>query len=119
MKIRTVKKVPRFIGEYFNEGILSKDDLSNISKLLVDLDYTIIEEEKLVAIVDEPSPLIDFYIEKSKLDCRYFCKYEDELGVPKSISSETFIIETMNGGELEVYIDFDYDCNCLTLIIEK
>lgn len=119
MKIKAVKKIPRFIGEYFNEGLLSTEDLEEFSKLLISLDYTILEEEKLVAVLDQESPFINFYLEKSKLDSNYFCKYEDELDVPKSISNELFTIQISDGGELQVYIEFDYEYNCLSLIIEK
>ena len=118
MKIRSIRKIPRFIGEYFNEGILTYDDINEFSKLLVTLDYTLIDDTKLTCILDCKPKFIDFYLDKSKLDKKYICKYEEELDIPKSIYNEIYTVELIYGGTTNVSLDYDEECNCLILNIE-
>ena len=119
MKIKTINKLPRFIGEYFNEKIISYDELKAFSSLLLSLDYTLLDDNKLICVLDTKPAFVDFYLEKSRLDEHYFCKYEDELEVPKSISNEIYKIELESGGKIEVLLDFDDNSNCLILNIES
>ena len=118
MKIRSIRKIPRFIGEYFNEGVLSYDDIGDFSKLLTTLDYTLIDDTKLICILDNKPKFIDFYLDKSKLDRQYLCKYEDELDLPKSIANEIYTVELIYGGRVNISMDYDDECNCLILNIE-
>lgn len=46
----------------------------------------------------------EFYIEKSKLDYKYNCVYEDEIDMPKSIINEFFVV-LIDNQKVYVYID--------------
>ena len=117
MKLTAINKLPRFIGEYFNAEMISHYEIKAFSNLLLSLDYTLLDDNKLICVLDNKPEFIDFYITKSKLDEHYFCKYEDELGVPKSISNETYTVE-LEGGKVDVLLEFDDECNCLILNME-
>ena len=118
MKIKSIVKIPRFIGEYFNNEVLSIDMIKDFSNLLLSLNYTLVDDEKLICILDEKPEIVDFYLDKSRLDDHYNCKYEDEVGVPKSISNEIYLIELESGGKVEVVLEFDEEYNCLMLNME-
>ena len=119
MHIKNIRKIPRFVGEYFNLGIITEQDLKDLSKIITTDDYCILNEEKLIKIVDINSEIINFCLNKSKINRYYRCKYEDEIDIPKCLASDIMVVELDNGSCISVTIDdFDNEYNCLILKIE-
>ena len=119
MRIKSVIRIPKFIGEYFNKDIISLDEIKSFSEFLLSIDYTLLDNGQLIYYIDNKPEFINFYLEKSKLDNYYFCKYEDELDIPKSVSNETYTVELESGGKVDVLLDFDDNSNCLILNVES
>ena len=118
MQIRSVTKIPKFIGLYFNEGKISLKEINEFSELLKNRCFTLLNDKSLVTVIEDKSILVDFYLDKSRLDRNYNCKYEEELEISKSVYNEIYTVELSSGGKINVTLDFDYKCNCLILNIE-
>lgn len=119
MIIISVETVPRFIGLYCNEKVISFESVSNFSKLLRSIVFNFVDPYTYKAYVPQ-NDFINTYIDKSKLDIYLRCKYEDELDIPKSLENELFKVKLHGGAIVDIYIDnYDYETNTLTIKIEK
>ena len=118
MQIKRVEKIPRFIGEYYNKGIVSLKDIEEFNTFLAKLNFAVTSDDKYVATIqDEVPKLLLFYIYKSKLNNEYECQYEDELDMPKSISNELYQFDTIYGS-FKATLDYKDEYKCLILVTE-
>jgi len=132
MKITNIIEVPKFISKYITNNIDDIDcQLQSFCKYLLNrkvnsfnINSEIEDNEiyQLEYILDDKlydiKYFINFYKEKSELDCKFNCLYEMETDLSKSLSNETFTvtIETDDGSEVDtinIYID-SYENNKLT-----
>ena len=119
MYIRKINKIPLFIGRYFNNGKISIDDINEFEKIIINSEYFFYDKNKYATKLKSKPKLLDFYIEHSKLDNKYYCKYEDELDIPKSISNEIYKFEIVGDDIIAATIDFNEDENLLIINIEE
>lgn len=120
MKITNIIEIPSFISSYITKGIDDIDyQLHSFCRFLLNrkIDSFKIDEDEnyqFEYIVDETSYdikyFINFYLEKSELNCKYECLYETETDISKSVTNEIFKVEleTDDGSKLdtvEVIID--------------
>lgn len=110
MKSFECEKLPIFINGYINKGFIDITDTHNFCRELLQTPFqiSIDRDGKSVYTFEIDNYFVkkfaDFYIEKSKLDLKYNCKYEDELDIPKSIMNEFFIF-IIDGEKVSLYID--------------
>ncbi len=120
MKITNIIEVPLFISNYINKGIDDIDyQLHSFCRFLLNrkIDSFKMEEDENYQFeynIDNTSYdikyFINFYLEKSELNCKFECLYETETDISKSVSNEIFKVEleTDDGSKLdtiEVIID--------------
>lgn len=123
MKLDEFVSYPKFIDKYIENGD------TGLSILVNDFCKVLIEINTIQTHVDDNGKniyyikvgdnytirrFVDFYIDKSKLSCKYECKYEDELDLPKSILNEVFVVG-INGKPKTLYID-SYNGDTIKLI---
>ena len=119
MKITNIIEIPKFISSYISNNIDNIDyHLHSFCKLLLTksiatfgsdneifkLEYEVPQEEYSIRY------FINFYLEKSDIDCKGDCIYEIETNVTKSLSNEVFEVELKTDedsdlGTIKVYID--------------
>ena len=119
MYIRSILGIPRFIGLYFNKGEVNSNYINEFSDVLLNSAYFSREPNKYFAILNYKPKLIDFYIDKSKLDYNYRCKYEEELDIAKSIYNELYTIKIIGGKILKVSLDYIENEDILVLNVEE
>lgn len=117
MQILSVESIPKILGLYFNENHVSIDDLHNFKSIFKGELITIFEDNKYVVCFNQRYKVIDFLLEKTKLDRYYNCKYEEDLQIPKSVSNESFDIKLDNNITISVYI-YGYDEKLGILILD-
>ena len=103
MKITNIIEIPSFISNYINKGIDDIDyQLHSFCKFLLNrkIDSFKIDEDECYQFeynIDSTcydiKYFINFYIEKSELNCKYECLYETETDISKSVSNEIFTVE--------------------------
>jgi len=118
MIIQSIVKIPRFIGEYFNIGLLSDRVIAEFSETLKRSYFTLDNDRCYICTLKEKPEFIDFYINKSKLDDKYECIYENEIDIPKSIYNEIYVIEIDDGRVLNISLKYNDENDCLILNIE-
>ena len=119
MRILSVKSIPRFIGEYFNKKLIDIKTINEFSKLLTTIEFDYFKNEnRYYGYLSYTPELIKFYKDKSKLDHYYRCKYEDELGLPKSVSNEIYSVQLDNNEIINVTLLYDFKFNILILNVE-
>lgn len=105
--IEKVLEIPKFILLYVDRGYIQKELvdlfvqqlLQNEYKSTANYDNTITLEFDLFN-----KGFVEFYLDKSKLDREFNCKYEDELDIGQSIMNEIFIVSI---SKLKYYIYID------------
>ena len=117
MRIKYINKIPIFIGKYYNMGLVTIDEINELNTLLMRPEYSITNDDKYVATINEAPYLLKFYIEKSKIDKFGNCKYEDELEISKSLSNELFGFDTIYGS-FNAALDYNDEYKCLILKAE-
>lgn len=117
LKIKYINNIPKFIGEYYNKGEISLEDINSFNSFLTKLNFSVTNDDKYVTTIDEEPKLLKFYIDKSKLDRQYRCKYEEELNIAKSVSNELYKFDTIYGS-FDATIDYKDEYKCLILVIE-
>lgn len=109
MKILEIVSIPVFMSLYMQDKKYSyiTDDFYCFCQLLTRIEFKFNPNKNnyYAQIPIEFKDIIKFIAEKSKIDCKGFCKYEDELDIPKCISNEVF----------EVYLD-DYSVIKFTIL---
>ena len=113
MKLNEFIAIPKFIDKYIdnNDSCSMSVITHDFCKLMLDLEFEeVYENGKCYYSVDSKNlyainRFIDFYIDKSKMDFKYTCKYELELNLGKSIMNELFILKFDNGLIASLYID--------------
>ena len=103
MEITAIKQYPVFLQKYIESDTELSHMLDKFKNFIVNKETTSIQMLNnnifLEYYLDESDfnirYLVNYYLEKSSLDNKYECKYEMDLGIPKSISNEVFII-TLN-----------------------
>lgn len=117
-KLTEIKSVPIFVNKYCNSEKMKHLELNTkLFNFTQDILFKecIIEDDKITILnVNLDKQFIDFYLDKSKLDRYYNCIYENETGIPKSVSNECFKI-VINGYEKSVIIE-KYSENKLYLL---
>jgi hypothetical protein len=118
LQIKQIEKIPRFIGKYYNKGVISLKDINEFNSFLEKLNFAVTSDDRYVTTIQDDIPkLLSFYIDKSKLNSEYKCKYEDELDISKSISNELYKFDTIYGS-FNATIDYKDEYKCLILTIE-
>ena len=117
MRIKYINKIPIFIGEYYNMGYITIDEINELNTLLMRPEYSIANGNKYVATINEAPYLLKFYIERSKIDKFGNCRYEDELEISKSLSNELYEFDTVYG-PFKAALDYNDDYKCLILKTE-
>ena len=124
MKITNIIEIPKFISTYISNNIDNIDyQLHSFCKYLLNrkidsfmIDASAIEsgiyqfEYNINDTCYDIKYFINFYLEKTKLDSKLDCLYEQDTGLSKSITNETFIVEleSDDGSKLDtidLYID--------------
>lgn len=125
MKFVDIIEIPKFIEKYISvNGYMIEKYTHTFCAYLLKTEFEKIIDKsnniKYMADVNDKtiSCCIDFYLDKSELNYYYECKYESEIGVPKSITNEIFKIQLEDGKEVELYIESFKD-NKLILAVLK
>lgn len=121
MKIYGFRSIPEFIQKYIDRNEPGLDTITHdFCEMLMELYYDnkIDNDGKLVFIFETDNysvrRFVEFYFEKSKLDSKHYCKYEDELGLPKSLTNEFFTLILDNEDVRVMYIE-SYENNKLIM----
>lgn len=111
-KIEEFISIPRFIEIYIDKKENGLETLTHdFCKIMTELNYTVSPNNSNSNIYQFDSEnnysikrFLDFYFDKSKLNLKLMCKYEDELNISKSIANELFVINS-NNKLIHLYID--------------
>jgi hypothetical protein len=126
MKFINIIDVPIFIKSYiFDDKSGTIENFTHIfCKYIMSIEFiefTNEQKEICYKYIIKDSMVRDyiiFYLDKSKLDFYFQCKYENEKDIPKSLANELFTVELENNNIVKLYIE-SFDHNIITFSIYK
>ena len=113
MKIKEFISIPKFIDKYINKNECGVENFTHdFCKIMMELEFECKPngENSNIYLFDSKDNysikrFLEFYFNKSKLDYKFKCTYEDELNLSKSISNELFVVASIDDKIITMYID--------------